>query len=192
MNKKFFIVGLMCGTALVANMGPQGFGHYMNRYFVETGTFGGGGVDKALKAGFKEIRSIEFDINHVKYATARFIHNKNVRLYHGSSATGLWDMIKDIQEPITFWLDAHIYPPCVGAKNCPLIQELEQIKMHPIKTHTILIDDMHCAGTDAFDYLTKEDLMKKLLEINPNYKIFYVPGGDEGEYPQNVMVAMIN
>lgn len=101
-------------------------------------------------------------------------------------------MIKDINQPITFWLDAHIFPPRTdGGKNCPLIEELDQIKRHPIKTHTILIDDMHCAGTAAFDFLTKEDLIQKIHEINPEYKIRYIPGGNDGEYPENVMVAII-
>lgn len=110
----------------------------------------------------------------------------------GDSSKDLWALIKDIDAPMTFWLDAHIFPPRPdGGKNCPLIEELEQIKRHPIKTHTILIDDMHCCGSQAFDYLTQDDFIAKLLEINPNYHISFVPRGDAGEYPVNVLVAQV-
>ena len=191
---KKIVIGLlllpMTGS-LIANMGPQGFGQFKNDFFVETGTFGGDGIAKALSAGFKEIRSIESEVGHVRYARQRFSQDTNVYIFHGSSAEILWDVIQNISKPITFWLDAHIFPPVSGVKNCPLLEELEQIKRHPIKTHTILIDDMHCAGTAAFDFLTKEDLVKKILEINPDYTIRYVPGGDAGEYPVNVMVATV-
>lgn len=176
-----------------ANMGPQGFGRFLNHYFVETGTYGGDGILKALKTGFKEVRSIDCNRRNVMGTRLRFAHYPtSVKLWHGDSATTLWHMIKDIDQPATFWLDAHVFPPQLYGKNCPLIAELEQIKWHPIKTHTILIDDMHCAGTAAFDYLTREDLIAKILEINPNYTISYVPGGDDGEYPTNVMVATCN
>ena len=190
--KKIVSIGLVliAQGALLANMGPQGFAEFKNHYFVETGTYGGDSIVKAQQAGFKEIRSIEFDINLFKGASNRFAQSNDVTLYHGDSAKRLWDVIKDIDGQITFWLDAHIYPPN-GGKNCPLLEELDQIKQHHIKNHTILIDDMHCAGTEAFDGLTQEDLINKILEINPNYTITYVPGGDGGEYPVNVMVARV-
>lgn len=178
-------------SPLFANIGPQGFKDFLNPIFVETGTFGGNGVQKALEAGFAEVRTIEADPGLVKSVRHRFRNSPQVRIFKGDSSKRLWEIIKDIRKrSITFWLDAHVFPPREdGGKNCPLIEELEQIKRHPIKTHTILIDDMHCCGSASFDYLTREDLIKKLLEINPNYRIFYVPGGDEGEYPENVMVA---
>jgi hypothetical protein len=71
------------------------------------------------------------------------------------------------------------------------MEELEQIKGHPIKSHTIIIDDMHCCGTLLFDFLSREDIARKVMEINPAYEIIYVPGGDAGEYPVNIMVARV-
>lgn len=185
---------LFCSTLvasqLLANIGPQGFGEFRQDFFVETGSYLGNGIQKALDAGFKKIRSIEADKGHFKLTRNRFQDNPNVKVYQGNSSVDLWDIIKDIDQPITFWLDAHIYPPRPdGGKNCPLLEELEQIKQHPIKTHTILIDDMHCCNTAAFDFLGREDFIAKLLEINPDYQIYYVDGGDDGEYKNNVMVA---
>lgn len=184
---------LCCVHANVfANIGPEGFGPFLNKYFIETGSFGGDAIQKALNAGFAEVRSIEYEQGHYRHCQARFRGFNQVKLFHGDSSKDLWQLIHDINEPVTFWLDAHIYPPrSDGGKNCPLIEELEQIKQHPIKTHTILINDMHCCGTQAFDGLIHEDLIRKLLEINPDYHISFVPGGDEGEYPVNVMVAKV-
>ncbi len=192
MQQLFLLAVTLTATIAQANIGPQGFRAFLNPYFVETGTFGGGGILKALEAGFPSIRSIEADPTLWHNTKKTFAAVPNITFFLGNSAIRLWDMIKDIQAPITFWLDAHVFPAKTdGTKNCPLIEELDQIQRHPIKTHTILIDDLHCAGTAAFDYLTKEDLIKKILEINPAYKITYVPGGDAGEYPENVMVAQV-
>lgn len=191
---KRLFVGVLCclQTCLCANIGPQGFGGYLNRYFIETGTFGGNAVQKALDVGFQEVRSIEFDARNYQYCLSRFKGNKRVKLVQGDSSKDLWALIKDIDAPMTFWLDAHIFPPRPdGGKNCPLIEELEQIKRHPIKTHTILIDDMNCCGSGAFDYLTQDDIIAKLLEVNPHYHISFVPGGDAGECPVNVLVAQV-
>lgn len=189
----FSIFACLSISNVLANISPQGFHNFLNHYFVETGTLHGNGIIKALQAGFKEVRSIEFDAKNFNFARTRLAHYNNVKIFHGSSCHDLWPMIQDIEEPITFWLDAHICPPLPdGGKNCPLLEELEQIKLHPIKNHTILIDDMHCADTVLFDYLSKDDLIKKILEINPDYQITYVDGGDDGEYPNNVMVATVS
>lgn len=192
MNKIYVAIScLLVCVNMQANIGPQGFKGYLNYYFVETGTFWGNGVARALKEGFRQVRSIEFDAMLYNDAVRKFANYPNVQIVKGDSATDLWNLIKDIDQEATFWLDAHIYPPVKGKQNCPIIEELKQIGRHPIKTHTILIDDMHCADTEAFDWLSKEDLIAKIKEINPNYVITYMPGGDAGEYPQNVMVAYI-
>lgn len=190
--KRFLILfcNIIFATNLFANIGPQGFGQFRQDVFVETGCYLGNGIQLALDAGFKQIHSLEADINYYNSTKYRFRNNSQVTIFYGDSSVDLWDVIKDIDQPITFWLDAHIYPPrSDGGKNCPLIEELEQIKKHPIKTHIILIDDMHCCNTESFDFLGREDFIKKLLEINPDYHIFYVDGGDAGEYKNNVMVA---
>jgi len=181
-------------AALNANIGTKGFHEFAyNRYFVETGSSGGDSIEKALKAGFQFVRSIDTEKRHVDYCEARFVENSSsVSMYLGDSGVRLYEMIHDINEPITFWLDAHIFPPLEGQyENTPLFAELEKIALHPIKAHTILIDDLHCCGTLAFDYISEKELMDQIKEINPNYQFKYVPGGDSNEYPRNVLVAFI-
>ena len=189
-----FFMGLcamlsVCGFSY-ANMGPQGFYAYPNKYFVETGSYVGDGIQKALNAGFPEIHSLEIDGGSVNHCRHRFRSFTQVHVWHKDSGRQLFEVIENINEPITFWLDGHNgRPDPNGGKNTPLLAELDQIKMHSLKNHTILIDDMHCCATILFDYMTQDDIINKVLEINPDYIITFVPGGDAGEYPVNVLVA---
>lgn len=175
-----------------ANIGPQGFHAHPNKYFVETGSYGGEGIQKALDAGFSEVHSLDIEPAFIRDCKRRFKNRNNVHLWLRNSGYQLWEVIEPINEPITFWLDGHRGTPDPnGGKNTPLLEELEQIKKHPIKTHTILIDDLHCCNTILFDYISREDIVNKVLEINPNYTVTFEPGGNEGEYPQNVLVAFV-
>lgn len=192
MNKLLVSIALISVPNL-ANMNPKiGFVDYPNYYFVETGTYDGNGIRFALKADFQEIHSIEIFEDFVKRARVNFANKPHVHIWHGDSGKMLFDVIQNMNDPITFWLDGHNGTPSKdGSKNTPLIEELEQIKMHHIKNHTIIIDDMHCCDTILFDYLTREDIIAKIKEINPEYTISYIPGGDEGEYPNNIMIAQV-
>lgn len=194
MSRTLFACTFLLSCSLLANIGPQGFHQFKKSIFVETGTFGGDGIQHALNAGFTEIHSVDIDAIAIKDSKNRFADNANVNIYLKDSSCELGDVLAQIHEPATFWLDAHNGfpdPDAVGVKNTPLLEELEQIKHHHIKTHTILIDDLHCCKTLLFDFLTQEQIIAKVMEINPNYTIDFVPGGDEGEYPNNVLVAHI-
>lgn len=187
---RLFLAAIALTGGLEANMGPQGFSGHMNRYFVETGCFGGDSIKKALDSGFEFVYSMDIEPSFVKDCQQRFKEYPNVEITVQDSGEGLLEVIWDINEPITFWLDGHNgTPDPMGGSNTPLLKELEQIKHHPIKEHTILIDDMHCCDTILFDYLSREEIVAKVLEINPEYIISFEPGGDDGEYPINVLVA---
>lgn len=175
-------------------MGPQGFHEFKTRVFVETGTFGGDGIQKALDAGFEEVYSIDIDAINVRDSKNRFKDKPEVHIYLGDSSYQLTDVIAPLNEPVVFWLDAHNGfpdPEDRTTKNTPLMEELDQIKNHPIKTHTILIDDLHCCETLLFDFLTLEEIMDKVWQINPDYTITFVDGGNDGEYKNNVLVAYV-
>ncbi|NDE63765.1 MAG: hypothetical protein EB053_05365 [Chlamydiae bacterium] len=177
-------------------MGPSGFYPFnSNRVFVETGTYRGGGVKQAIEAGFEEIHSFE---NWKKFhIIARKLfkrHRKQVFLHYGDSATQLWPVIQKIDRPITFWLDAHnATDPGTDphAKNSPLMQELEQIQMHPIKDHIILIDDIDLCGGYMFDYVTLDQIKQKILQINPKYTFFFLDGGELGRFKNSILVAQV-
>jgi len=196
MKRKFTLVLALFLLPLCAwsNIGPAGFKQFKKRIFVETGSYSGNGIQLALSAGFQEVHSMDINPQFINNCKSRFQGNPNVHLYLKDSSKQLGEVIAPIKESVTFWLDAHNGwpdPNAKNVKNTPLIEELEQIKHHPIKTHTILIDDLHCCKTLLFDYLTLDQIIAKVLEINPYYTIFYVDGGDAGEYKNNVLVAYI-
>lgn len=192
--RKMICLALFSLSGIVyGNMGPTGFSNFPNHYFVETGTAGGNGIELARKTGlFTEIYSMEIDESHIAFARSRFPFESHIHIIHGDSSRDLEALIKPFDRPITFWLDAHHGEPSPGRKsNLSLMQELDQIRRHPIKVHTILIDDLHCCGTVLFDFLTREQIVQKVLQINPSYNINYINGGDEGEYPNNILVARV-
>ena len=166
-----------------------------NRIFIETGTYLGDGVQRALNAKYKIVLSIELDKKRYLNAKKRFSKNKNVRIIHGNSGIELSKLLKKVKEPCTFWLDAHYCGEpisdgvAIANKWCPMKEELEAINKHHIKNHTILIDDMRCIDLQHIDKKTnkpvgfpgKKNLLNKLTEINKNYKIKYLPGVIEND-----------
>ena len=107
----------------------------------------------------------------------------------GDSGKILYEVIKDIDSPITFWLDGHCSCGITakGDEWSPILKELEQIKKHHIKNHTILIDDVRQFGTEYFDFVTIDQIIEKVLEINPDYKIFFIDGG----FKDDILVAEV-
>ena len=143
---------------------------FRNPVFVETGLYRGHGVQQALKAGFKQIYSIETHRHYVRRARRRFrqfVKAGRVQLIAGQSDIELPRLLETITERCTFWLDAH------GGGHSPLIAELEAILAHPRDDHTILIDDVRKFASWGVDAAQVEAL---LLQINPDYDLSFCRG----------------
>lgn len=174
---------------------------YRTSNFVETGTFVGNGVKIAIECGFRNIYSVELSEKLYRDNVERFKDFKNVNLFCGSSEETLARIIKDISGPITFWLDAHYSGGVteMGQSNCPILCELEIIGSHPVRTHTILIDDIRLFGKN---YLAHEELremdeterkqflfedieiatiQETILKTNNNYRFRYENGHKEAD-----------
>jgi hypothetical protein len=131
----------------------------------------------AIDAGFQTIISMDVDPANTEFCFQRFgTSHAGINLLTGDSATGLMEVILDIEQPITFWLDAHAqhlenepeYP-----NPYPLLDELDQIREHPINTHTIMIDDiLHLTHPEITGW-TRETIENELKRINPAYKLTY-------------------
>ncbi len=154
---------------------------YMNPVFLETGSHAGEGIQSAIDCGFNTIISIELSEKYYNFCVNRFKGNDKVKLVQGDVEIVLNDTIKDINESITFWLDAHYSgdDTALGLQGDPIYEELEIIKQHPIKTHTLLIDDIRGMNPDK--------LAIKILEINKDYIIHL----EDGYVPNDIMVAII-
>ncbi len=169
-----------------------------NKVFVETGALLGDGIQRALDAGYEKVISIECHLEYYNKTRDRFAGDDRVTVIRGDSSVDLYDAIKDIDENITFFLDAHYmwndpnqdikqHP---GEGYVPTHDELKQIKKHPVNTHTILIDDiihlnnLNNRGEDpptgTVETLTP-NLQKYLLTINENYK-FNIVSNSDGDY----------
>lgn len=165
------------------------FAKYPNAYFIETGSYQGDGIQRAIEAGFSCIYSIELSAALYQHCKHRFAWNPGVHLELGDSAKMLDKILSGIDAPATFWLDGH-YSSGITAKgdtNTPILKELEAIARHPIKTHTILIDDIRCCGTSDFDFVERDEIIAAILAINPAYRIHF-----EDSYCANdILVATI-
>lgn len=156
-----------------------------NKIFVETGSYMGDGINKAFLAGYSKVYSIELSNSWVNYCRNRFGNRSDLVLVQGDSAEVLESIISAIEEPITFWLDGHwsCGDTALGKYGpSPLLLELDIIKNHKIKNHTIIIDDMkswtpnyvYPPNTNIRVNFEKKDIIEKLLVINEAYRFEYI------------------
>jgi len=177
-----------------------------NDTFIETGTFNGGGVQLAKEVGFKHIHSIEISPKLYDVAVNRFCNDSNINIHLGDSLTILPEILFTIDKPVIFFLDSHFFSfsPAqdehgirLSPMDAPLLLELDIIKLHHVKTHTILVDDRRAMGAQfasgerlspEWIGITEELVIKKLLEINPKYNIYYVDSNNDGN---DIIVAEV-
>lgn len=176
------------------NISKEFLASCINPVFVETGTLTGDGVAKAIDAKFPRVISIElspkyYNIAHTIFEGTDF----PVELVLGDSGEILYDVIKDIDTPITFFLDGHYSNGDTARSHeiSPLIKELRQIKqwLSKGKSAIILIDDMRCwsdtHAKDSYGFNT-EDLIEILDDLGA-VDINYV----DGSFPNDILVANI-
>ena len=132
---------------------------------VETGTYYGD-MGFAQMNFFKSIYSIELSLYFYNRAVRRFKAYKNVHLFCGDSATELGSVIKNIHEPVIFWLDGHYSggKTTKGNTECPIWEELDCIISQHLP-HIILIDDARCFIGER-DYPTIEELQCYFADNN--------------------------
>lgn len=154
---------------------------FNDHVFIETGSYEGMGISAALDAGYKKIISIEISEFYLNLCKDKFKDNPQVELILGDSSEILGDIINNIDDKMVFWLDGHYSggDKPKGKYLSPLLQELEFIKNHPIKNHTILIDDVWCwkdMNNIYHNNFNIDTLIEKIKNINTDYEISYVDG----------------
>ncbi len=153
------------------------------QYFLETGYYMGSGTSRAIQAGFEKILSIEISSIHVENGLK--IHKNEILL-------GQVEIIKEDSRNLSsiiskyptkrflFFLDAHADQSLLHEKSvdCPIIDELEAIRNHPIKDHVILVDDMRLFRSQSAwaNGILVDNIIKEIYKINPHYKITYLKG----------------
>lgn len=154
--------------------------------FMETGSCKGESIDLAMQAGYDRIISMDIDGANVAYCQERFglipddktpAKNGHISVTCADSGFALLKTMKYVNEPALIWLDAHsqLFDNEGKIENpFPLLLELEQLRRHPIKTHTILIDDILILTHPDVTGWTRAEIEDKVLDINPKYKISYL------------------
>lgn len=138
--------------------------------FIETGTYGGGGVCNAMPQA-KEIYSIELD--DVRYLNAQrmFARFSNIHIIHGDSGKVLPEIMPKLTGRCLFWLDAHIpsEESQKGHKDTPILEELKCVLKYPHE-FIILIDDARLYIGEG-DWPKLETLESIILESRPDCRI---------------------
>ena len=165
---------------------PFAFVRRDERVFYESGSYNGDGIADALSAGFTEIHSYEIAKKWHNYSKARFIDDSRVNLHFAPSQS--MDL-SNLNERAMFWLDGHYSfgDTSYHETVCPVLEELEIIKKHHIKTHTILVDDMRLYGTREFADITLQDVGTMIKSINPLYEFKFMDGHIEND----ILVACV-
>jgi len=138
--------------------------------FIETGTYKGKMV-YAVMPHVKEIYSVELDPIHCRNARKRFSGYANIHILQGQSGEVLPEIVKEIQQPCLFWLDAHWSggSTAKGELETPIVQEMACILNHPCASrHVVLVDDARCF-TGQNDYPTLQTLEKRILAAHPDW-----------------------
>jgi hypothetical protein len=148
---------------------------YQQKYgyttLVETGTYKGDMVE-AQKTIFDKIISIELGFDLFEKAKERFKYDKNVIIVQGDSGKVLPLILKEINEPVIFWLDGHYSGGITakGDKKCPILEELDAILNDKRFNHILLIDDARCFIGDG-DYPTIKKLTEYIRSKNDQYQV---------------------
>lgn len=148
---------------------------YRKKLYIETGVAAGDGLQAAIDAGVERLWGIECNMELFSSSARRFKGNSKVVICLGKSEEYLIVLLKAAEfEPsgkAIIFLDAHAVDvvPKHG-ETYPLIEELKIIKEVCRNTHTIMIDDVRLFGKEL---APKEDVLKAIYAINPDYKIDY-------------------
>ena len=124
------------------------------RVLIETGTFEGEMVRKCRR-DFSRLYTIELDAVLAARASERLRRWPHIEVLVGDSAERLPELLARTHEPALFWLDGHYSggPTARGAKDTPLVEELEAIARHRVAGHVVLIDDARCFGEGDYPAL---------------------------------------
>jgi hypothetical protein len=141
---------------------------YHLKILVETGTYFGNMVE-AMKPYFRKIYSIELSNDLYNKAKQRFSGDEKVTIVQGDSGTELGNLIRILDGPALFWLDAHYSSGITvrGEKDTPIYEELDQILSTSERRNVVIIDDARCFGSDPA-YPSIDELNNYIRSKRPN------------------------
>ena len=138
--------------------------------FVETGTLAGSTSGMIAQIPGMHVDTIEITQHYYDKAMDALGDQKNVVQHLGDSADVLPRILKSLDEPAVFWLDAHFSGGLTGrsSKQTAIEDELLAIFAASPQKHIIVIDDVRCFN-GRNDYPPMAFLIKDLQRRNPTY-----------------------
>lgn len=146
--------------------------------FLETGT-NEAKTTIIMSKIFDCVHTIEFNEDYFENCKEKLKNYQNVFIHKGSSEKVMDEILKEIEGPIMFFLDAHwnLY--------CPIFDELKQIKKYNKKDSVILIHDFKVPESDLgfmklpndnrvdggpdLDYSCIKNYLDEIYDNNYNY-----------------------
>jgi len=115
--------------------------------YIETGTYYGLNLQEVMNE-YKQIFSIEIEKKWVEYNEEKFENKNNIQIIEGDSSVKLPELCSEIEEGVTFFLDAHYSGEGTGykEKTSPIIKELESIFYRKNNKDIVIIDDSRLFG----------------------------------------------
>ena len=135
---------------------------YNVKFFFETGTWLGEGLNFASYFAFSKLVSCEIIEPIFKKAIKRFENNRKISIVHSDSITAVSSQLSSLNDNCFFWLDAH-FPGAEEGLNdyndelreiyrLPLEKELEIISTrNNIYNDVIIIDDLRIYENGGFE-----------------------------------------
>jgi hypothetical protein len=138
--------------------------------FIETGTLAGNTSGMIGLMPDVHVDTIEITEHYFNLARERFGENTKITQHFGDSTHILPNLLKNLEEPALFWLDAHhsMGKTGCGDKLTPVSEEIDAILEHSIDGHIVAIDDIR-SFTGRSDYPMLDKLMHRLREAKPHY-----------------------
>jgi hypothetical protein len=148
-------------------------------HYIETGTYLGDGIKTVLN-NYEFIHSIELSEKWYQYNLEQFNNYNNVKMYLGDSKKILLELLNNIHEPVTIYLDAHYSggTTALGEEENPLLFELEILK-NRIYDDIIIIDDCRLLGK------------KGVCGCGPNHPIYPTTEYDWSNITENKIINLM-
>jgi hypothetical protein len=120
-------------------------------------------LQTGIEAEYSHIVGVTTDKGDANWCRERFTGVNGVSIFYGPDMV-LFEVIKDIIQPVTFCLDSRSDPAPA------LIQELGVLKHHRIKTHTIIIRNVSLFGQPESGGIKWPQVQEVLRRINDRYR----------------------
>ena len=120
--------------------------------YIETGTYYGLNLEEVVEE-YKQIYTIEIEKKWVEYNEEKFEDKNNIQIIEGDSSVKLPELCSEIEEGVTFFLDAHYSGEGTGykEKTSPIIKELESIFYRKNNKDIILINNLRIFNERSFN-----------------------------------------